>query len=389
MSQAIALAVPGLRRESELLSAAAAAGLDIRRRCVDAADLLGACLGAPGLTAVITAQLPRLSADVVARLQACGCRVIAIATGPDDRVTLEPLGVDAVLEVGDDPRDVLAALTREMSEERASADRALPAGEPEPVESSSGEGRLIAVWGPPGAPGRTTAAVMIARGLAERARTLIVDLDVLAPSLALQLGLVDELSGVILACRHAEAGSLSARTLQSCVSALSARLHALTGVPHARRCAEIRATALERVLHQVRQDYAYVVIDMGATLPSGSIGRTVIADISTTALATADVVVAVCNSEPLGVARFLADLPDLAEQHAPIIGTIAGGSLREQARTLLGEEARRLGIEMPIADLEADPRSLASDVRRGRPVASRRCGVRGARTPSRLIELVA
>ncbi|HAN70940.1 MAG TPA: hypothetical protein DCQ36_05050, partial [Actinobacteria bacterium] len=55
----------------------------------------------------------------------------------------------------------------------------------------SGSGRLVAVWGPMGAPGRTTIAVGIAEALAERgARVCLIDADTYAPSVALALGLV-------------------------------------------------------------------------------------------------------------------------------------------------------------------------------------------------------
>jgi MinD superfamily P-loop ATPase len=62
--------------------------------------------------------------------------------------------------------------------------------------------RVVAVTGPPGAPGRTEVALALAWGWAARCRTLLLDLDLDAPALAVRLGrpprpdLVDAAEGV-------------------------------------------------------------------------------------------------------------------------------------------------------------------------------------------------
>ena len=72
-----------------------------------------------------------------------------------------------------------------------------------------GTGRVVAVWGPAGAPGRTSVAVAIADE-ASRAGVdvLLVDADTWAPSVSVVLGLVDDGAGLASACRRALGGGL-------------------------------------------------------------------------------------------------------------------------------------------------------------------------------------
>jgi Mrp family chromosome partitioning ATPase len=389
MSIPIALGAPGLAFESQLLAGAATAGIEVRRRCVDAADLLGACLGAPGLVAVITARLPRLSADVVSRLRAAGSQIIGITLHSDDHATLEALGVSEVLDMNVGAQELLASIASHLH---------FSAGKPgvwnvEAVNTSAirevKQGRLIAVWGPAGAPGRTTTAMLLAQSLSAQGRTVIIDADTAAPSLALKLGLAEDLSGLIIACRHAEAGTLSGRTLTSSMSVISERYFALTGLAHPRRWPELRPAALVRVIDQARTDFAYCVVDVGAAF-----GTTDASDLSPSApadavLAAADVIVSVCRADPLGVARFLRSLPDLVEFSVPIVCVMTAGQQRDQARQLIREMASGLGISIPLADLDIDGWSLDDALRRGSAPKARRRFLGRSRPTTQLLDLVA
>ena len=389
MSIPIALGAPGLAFESQLLAGAAVAGIEVRRRCVDAADLLGACLGAPGLVAVITAGLPRLSADVVSRLRAAGSQIIGITLHSDDHAALEALGVSEVLDMNVGAQELLASIASRLH---------LNTGKPgvwnvEAVNTSAirevKQGRLIAVWGPAGAPGRTTTAMLLAQSLSAQGRTVIIDADTAAPSLALKLGLAEDLSGLIIACRHAEAGTLSSRTLTSSMSVISERYFALTGLAHPRRWPELRPAALVRVIDQARTDFAHCVVDVGAafgTTDSAAPSPSALAD---AALAAADVIVAVCHADPLGVARFLSALPDLVEFSVPIVCVMTAGQQRDQARQLIREMASGLGISIPLADLDIDGRSLDDALRRGSAPRARRGILGHPKTTAQLLELVA
>lgn len=389
MSIPLALAAPGLGFESQVIAAASAAGFEVRRRCVDAADLLGACLGAPGLIAVITASLPRLSPEVTARLRASGSPVFGVSLSHADSAELALLDLDGVIERPESAQELLVGLAgRVLGETSVKGVWNVSASEEFP-RAEAGRGRLIAVWGPPGAPGRTTTAVMLAQALAMRDRTVIIDADTAAPSVAMTLGLADDISGLILACRHAEAGSLSGRTLASSMCAVSERLSALTGLAQPRRWAELRPAALARVLDQVTADSSYAVVDIGAHFSVGDVPAASPTAAADATLRAADAVLAVCHSDPLGVARFLAALPEIAECGVPITGVLTGGADREQALTLIRDSAMLAGITMPMVDLGLDPRSLGSALRKGQLPGRRRRWRAKSESISRVVDLVA
>jgi len=389
MNTPIALASPDLGVEAQILAGAAAHGIDIRRRCVDAADLLGACLGAPGLVAVVTAGLPRLSAEVVSRLHDCGSTVIGVALNSDDRAALELLNIDSLIDCRESSPELIVSLAQILQSSQGSSGVWHVEAVTQLSEQDRARGRLIAVWGPAGAPGRTTTAMMLAGALSERDRTAIIDADTTAPALALQLGLAEDLSGLIVACRHAETGSLSTRTLASSMSKMSDRYFALTGLSQPRRWPELRPAALTRVLDQVRLDFSYTVVDVGCSFHAADALTPSPTSVADTTLATADVIVAVCHSDPLGVARFLGELPELIGFGVPIVGVITKGVERDQTRQLIRETAGRAGISIPVTDLGVEGRSLTAALRRGTmPAARHRRSVK-KRPTTGLIDLVA
>jgi cellulose biosynthesis protein BcsQ len=299
------------------------------------------------------------------------------------------LGVSEVLDVNVGAQELLASIASHLH---------LSSGMPgvwnvEQAFTSSPQqrnpGRLIAVWGPAGAPGRTTTAMLLAQGLSAQARSVIIDADTAAPSLALKLGLAEDLSGLIIACRHAEAGSLTSRTLTTSMSVISERYFALTGLAHARRWPELRPAALVRVFDQARAEFSYCVVDVGASFgatdaltPSPSAAADV-------ALAAADVIVAVCHADPLGVARFLSGLPDLIEMSVPIVCVMTAGEQRDQARELICEMTLRLGVTIPFVDLDIEGRSLGDALRRGSAPKARRRFLGRSRPTTQLLDLVA
>ena len=83
---------------------------------------------------------------------------------------------------------------------------ALPAP---PPAAMPGRGRVVAVWGPAGAPGRTTVAIGVADEAARLGvSTLLADADPYGGTVAHAVGLLDETAGLALASRDAAAGRL-------------------------------------------------------------------------------------------------------------------------------------------------------------------------------------
>jgi MinD-like ATPase involved in chromosome partitioning or flagellar assembly len=175
-----------------------------------------------------------------------------------------------------------------------------------------------AVWGPTGAPGRTTVAVNVAAELARAGvPTLLVDADTYGACVAQTLGLLDEAPGVAAATRAADQGTLDVVALARIAPEASARLRVLTGLPRADRWPELREHAFTEVLSTARQLAQVTVIDCGFCLEDDEdlsydtqAPRRNAATLA--ALAEADAVLAVGSAEPVGLQRLVRGLQDLA-----------------------------------------------------------------------------
>jgi MinD-like ATPase involved in chromosome partitioning or flagellar assembly len=189
-----------------------------------------------------------------------------------------------------------------------------------PTEPASGgrviPGRVIAVWGPAGAPGRTTVAAGIAAELARRQlRTILVDADPYGGTVAQQLGILDEVSGLLAAARLASSGVLAER-FASVQRGVDSRLSVITGLPRADRWVELRQGLVEHLLETAR-DHGQVVVDTGFSLeedpgagPGGRPGRN---QMTIGALEVADETVVVGSADPVGLSRLARALVELRD----------------------------------------------------------------------------
>ncbi|MHB1064741.1 MAG: hypothetical protein ACYC1Z_09710 [Georgenia sp.] len=183
-------------------------------------------------------------------------------------------------------------------------------------------GRLVVVWGPPGAPGRTTVAVTLAAELAALAGgALLLDADTEAPSIAQVLGLLDDSSALAVAARQATHGRLDAAALTQLAPVLAGGLRVLTGLTRADRWRELPATALEVIWDVAREVSPWTVVDVGAGLgveagfdPAWAPQRH---QATAAALAAADVVVVVGAGEPVGLRRLVLALGELSDRALP------------------------------------------------------------------------
>lgn len=292
--------------EAEFLTSCAGAGLTVVARCVDLVDLMAAATLGEAEVAVVDAEGSRLDADAVAHLERHGVRVLAVApSDAADRLT----GLGATAVPAGSAAAVLAAV-RDLGAAGAAgaADRAVPVPEVpvEPVPRAAG--RVVAVWGPTGAPGRSTVALTIAAEAAAGARpVLLVDADANGGTIGQLLGILDEGSGLLAAARKANTGTLDAAALAACSRGAGNGLSVLTGLPRADRRIEVRAGMLAEVLATAagRGD---VVVDTGFGIAEDDRDR-----MSREALAAADEIVVVGSADPIGLARLVRALTDLRE----------------------------------------------------------------------------
>ena len=302
-------------------------GVTVLKRCVDVDDLLATATTGQAQAAVVALDAPGLDSRAVDHLARHGVRPVGVhAVGAETgRLHAARIGVPSVV-AADDLDGLLAALleapdgtdpddTRERPADDAgphpAADLPDPDG-PAPV----GGGRVVAVWGPQGAPGRTTVACGLAGELARRGRrTVLVDADPWGGSVAQQLGVLDEVSGILSASRLAATGALAER-LPGVLRGLGDGLSVVTGLPRADRYVEVRPGAVEHLL-EVAREGADVVVDTGFSLEDdpgaefgGRPGRN---SMTLGALSVADEVVVVGSADPVGLSRLARALVELRE----------------------------------------------------------------------------
>ncbi|MFI5075366.1 MAG: hypothetical protein ACHP7G_10215, partial [Actinomycetales bacterium] len=172
----------------------------IVRRCADLPDLVATAAAGLGTVALVSSDLRGLDLTVVAQLRSAGVHVVGIAPDGDEaserRLRLRGVGrvvpgsvelaeLEAALtETAPPLDDSLVTLERDLDDEltddlagnqrrdgmRPAPSAAVPAyldrGGPQgpgeagdEVRVDAAEGRVLAIWGPTGAPGRTTIAV--------------------------------------------------------------------------------------------------------------------------------------------------------------------------------------------------------------------------------------
>ncbi|MHB2023402.1 MAG: AAA family ATPase, partial [Mycobacteriales bacterium] len=328
----VLLAVRDPTWEAEFLAMAQQkeTGLIVVRRCLDLADLLAAAATATAQVALVDAGLARLDAEALSRLLRGGVvPVLRVPTGPAEAT--EALGhLPAPFRVSQDaPPQAVAAVLRDAASTRICEDSRLTwsstmTGLPRPGDPTAPvaaqqppAGRVLAVWGPTGAPGRTLVAVNVAAELAESAvPTLLVDADVYGASIAQQLGLLDEAPGLAAAARQAGLAPLEASALGGFARQVAPGLSVLTGIARAERWPELRPAAVDQVVERARSIAAWTVIDCGFCLerddelafdtPGPRRNGTTLA-----CLAAADVVLAVGGADPVGLYRLIRGLAEL------------------------------------------------------------------------------
>lgn len=346
--------------------------VEVARRCVDVADLLAAAAAGIGRVAVVSAELRRLDRDVLTRLAVAGVAVVGLAaTGDEDgERRLRQLGVRQTVAADDPPTALAAAVLAALAEpvtggeldwaEPRSAVADASIGGPPPAYDVAdadapwqvgGDRPVIAVWGPAGAPGRSTIAVNLAAELARLSGSaLLVDADVHAASIAQLLGLLDEAPGLAAACRLANAGRLDVPSAADVAVAIRGGLRVLTGLPRPDRWPELKPASVTATLEVSRRLAAATVVDLSASLEQDEElsydtaaprrnGATL------AVLDAADVVVAVAAADPVGLQRFVRAVAELREAAPeatihPVVnrlrrGAVPGGDPRQEIAAAL------------------------------------------------------
>jgi Flp pilus assembly CpaE family ATPase len=369
MSRSVVTAVSDRWESSLVTTLERGTDAQIARRCPDLADLLAVAGSGLAQVAMVSADLRGLDRTALDHLRESLVSVVGIYPPGDEiaELHLRQLGISTVIPADADAKvlqEVLDSLeTAGSPQSRHAAEAGTGPGPetgwfaqgpgpregsgraggpgPPPSGGSSAQpgpgggedavnkdlavpGSIIAVWGPAGAPGRTTVALNLASELARLGQpTLLVDADTYGGCVAQSLSLLDEAPGLAAATRSADQGSLDLAVLARLAPEVCEGLRVLTGIPKAERWPELRAAPLEHVLTLTRRLVRFTVIDCGFSLEDDEeLSYDTLAPrrnaATLTSLSVADRVVAVGSADPIGLQRLVRGLQEL--------GTVAGPS---------------------------------------------------------------
>ncbi|WP_308799670.1 AAA family ATPase [Agromyces silvae] len=314
--------------EDRLLADLVEAGHHVLARVVGWRDVLERLdEGAPDVV-VVGAGRGTLSAELLEGCDRRGIRIVALAADDRERALAAQVGLHEVLDAEADWRDVERLVRGGLPAPPARGAGA--SADVGPFAASSGAGgpgrsraaRVVAVWGPAGAPGRTTLAVNLAAELAAAGHQVaLVDADPYGGAVATALGLLDEAPGFAAACRLAGAGALDRAELERVARRYSSprgSFDVFTGLVGPGRWPELAADRVTSALTEMRARFDVVVADTGFSLERDEAltsdqfaPRRNAATFS--ALGVADRVVAVGLADPIGLSRLVRGHAELAE----------------------------------------------------------------------------
>lgn len=311
MSHGVLIALRGDIEQQVVAAVDRAPDLVVVRRCADVAELLAAALAGLGDVAVIDADLEP-DRPLVARLAQAGTSTVVVCES-GDRDRFHEIGAVAVEAAAD---AIVAAATSAAVAAPPSA-----TAEPGPLEepAAPSRGGMIVVWGPHGAPGRTTVALNLAAEIAAAGRdTVLVDADVWGASVAVSLGLLEESAGLAAAVRAADQGTLDGPSLRRLCSRINDRLLVLPGLSRATRWREVSGAGVDAIWEPARELAEWVVVEAGVWVPDDDRGAGFDAvlgqrrnAVTQSAMSAADVLVVVGAAEPIGIQRLVQTLLDL------------------------------------------------------------------------------
>lgn len=314
MSHGVLVALVGDLEQATVAAVDGARDLVVVRRCADAAELIAAALAGLGSVALIDAE-HEPDRSLVTRLAQAGTSAVVVCEEKDRQrysaigasVVTADEGVAAIVAAAGAASAAVPATVAELTEE------------PGPTAEEGRPGGLIVVWGPTGAPGRTTVAINLAAEIAASGqRALLVDADLWGAAVAPSLGLLEESAGIAAAVRAADQGTLDETSLTRLCAPINERLHVLPGLPRSSRWREVSGAGIDAVWAPARHLADWVVVEAGVWVPDDDrtggfdavLGQRRNA-VTSSAMADADALVVVGAAEPIGIQRLVQSLLDL------------------------------------------------------------------------------
>jgi MinD-like ATPase involved in chromosome partitioning or flagellar assembly len=303
VTKPVATAAGDIELEADIAtSLASSPEIDLVLRCVDRSEFLGAVNG--GLVAaVVLAGAPEwLDHTCVESCRKEGVNVVGVPSRTSDVIFFDRFQLSS--STGD-PVELIDLIE---SPARESTGGAIPT-------QSVGSGQVIAVWGPKGAPGRTSVALELATAIeTSGSSSILIDADPYGGDIAQLLGIIEEIPSIVWLCQVADKGELDRAAIASIVRrGFSSGPVIVPGLVRPDVWPEISASGFVSLVDECAAAFERVVIDVGFCLEGGSdtvSGGFLRNQVAISAVSRCDLLVAVMRSDPVGLKAFLWNLPE-------------------------------------------------------------------------------
>ncbi|MEO8263281.1 MAG: regulator [Pseudolysinimonas sp.] len=356
-----ALAVP-VEHEQRLAAEAARHGHEVVVRCSGAEELAARIPAATPEAALVAAIPQYLNAALVSTCDAAGVRLVVCAAGPEQHRHARALGIIDAIDGEPAWHTPVQDAARPPDTGQVVDDDTSAPYEP-PTAPARPRGTVITVWGPHGAPGRTSLAIAIAAELADTGLTVALgDADTHAASIDPALGLLDEAPGFAAACRLAGTGALTNAEFER-IAEWNRSGHTgfwvLTGLGRPSRWPELTAKRVTGVIDAARTWVDVLVLDVAPSLEqdeelSSDLAAPRRNAATIAAVRAADHVVAVASADPIGLTRYLRAHAELVESAEPtrmttVVNKVRSGAIGVNPQAQIAQTLSRFGgISQPV-----------------------------------------
>lgn len=257
-------------------------------------------------------------------------------------------------------------------------------------------GKIIAVWGTHGAPGRSTLALALAAYLNEQGSTILVDCDINAPSQVQLLGLPEDSSGLASAARLATHGELdSTRLVQTLLSA-KADLQVLTGLGRSGRWRELPVASMNKVWEVCRHTAEYTVVDLSGGLEEERVEDFAMEPdhdaVAAALLEQADLTLIVGAGDPVGIRRLIQLLNSSPQavggRSQVVVNRVRSSTAGADPNSAIGSVLARYTSASDIVYVPADYRLFDKALMQAQPVAVVESRSAAAKSIAKLAKLV-
>ncbi len=232
-----------------------------------------------------------------------------------------------------------------------------------------------------GSPGKSTIALSIASELTDSGkRVFLLDADTYAPCLDVLLGLNDHPAGLAAACRlvgqerfdHDQLARLSTQLTLG-----SGNLTVMTGLSSESRWPEVSAEKLDDLLMVASAEFDFIILDVASPISAGlgSLSSSVDRNAVTRwALGYSDLVISICGSDPISIARYLAAMAQMSElkpkgQVLTLVNRLRTSVLGSSAKQQILETLATLGQITVNGFIPDDPAAADLGIRDCLPIS--------------------